>query len=238
MSVGKIEHKIGKAKYGPSLNEVVIGAALSLLLGAALATIYLVTTPVRVVHELPKVPEDGTVYYTEGTRSFEQSKQWMRKKQLFLEGSSVSVNEDELNAWIRAETGTAPAPTPAGGAKTATATPRAPAPLFQVEAPNFRVRDGMVQLGCRATINLDFMGLSLPLVAQATGRFERHGDAFSFVPEKCYIGSFPVHRLPGLDGPTVGFLMARVQVSEEIRNAWRKLTSVAVEGDTVRLSMP
>ncbi len=240
MSTGRIEHKIGKAKYGPSLNEVILGAALSLLLGAFLATVYLVMRPVAVVRELPKAPEANVVYYAEGTKNFDHAKQWLRKKQLFLEGSSVTVNEDELNVWIRAEAGTAasPAPAPAGEVKTAQAGSKPLPSLFQVDSPNFRVRNGTVQLSCRITVSVELFGLSVPLIVQSMGRFEKRGDIFSFVPDTCYVGSFPVHKLPGLDGVTLGFLLARVPVSEEIRAAWKKLTNVAVEGDTLRLSMP
>jgi len=239
MSSTRLEHRIGKAKYGPSLNEVIVGAALSLVIGALLATTFMVTTPVKVVRDPPKVSDDGVVYYAEGNRNLDLAKQWMRKKQLFLEGSSVSLNEDELNSWIRAEIGTPPpAPTPAGGMKATPVSPKPPPALFQVESPNFRVRDGMIQIGCRATLNLESFGLTLPLITQATGRFERQGDTFAFVPEKCYVGSFPVHKIPGLGGLTLRFLLSHVPVSEDIRAAWRKLTNVAVEGNTLRLSMP
>jgi len=236
----QIENKIGKAKYGPSVNEVVIGAALSLLLGAALATTYMVTTPVKVVRELPKEPEQHVVYYTEGTRFAEQGKQWMRKKQLFLEGSSVNLNENELNAWIRAETGTPPPPPPKPGAGLKAVQPPPPPPpaLFQVDGFNFRIHDGVMQVSCRVTLNLELFNLSLPLVAQAAGHFERRGDVFTLVPDKCYVGSFPVHRVPGLDRLTLGFLLARVPVTEEVRAAWKKVTNAAVDGDTLRLSMP
>lgn len=241
MSPSAIEHRIGKAKYGPSLNEVVIGAALSLLMGALLATAYLVTTPVKVVRDIPAATDDTVVYYAEGNRNSEQAKQWMRKKQLFLEGSSVSLNEDELNAWIRVETGgppPPPPPKPGEPMKTLQAPPKPPPTLFQVESPNFRVRNGVIQISCRATVNLEFLALSFPFVAQAAGHFERKGDSFAFVPEKCYVGSFPVHKIPGLEGPTLTFLLSQIPVSEEVRAAWKKLTNVAVEGNTLRLSMP
>jgi len=240
MSSTAIEHKIGKAKYGPSLNEVLIGAALSLLVGALLAATYMVTTPVKIVREVPAANEGNVVYYAEGTHNPEQAKQWLRKKQLFLEGSSVTLNEDELNAWIRAETGAPPPPAPKPGEaqKPMQASPKPAPALFQVEAPNFRLRNGVLQIGCRATVNLDFLGFSFPFVAQAAGRFERRGDAYAFVAEKCYVGSFPVHKVPGLTGPTIGIMLSRVPVSEDIRAAWKKLTNVAVEGNTLRLSMP
>jgi hypothetical protein len=199
-----------------------------------------VTTPVKVVRDVPKEPEEHVVYYTEGTRLTEQGKQWMRKKQLFLEGSSVSLNENELNAWIRAETGTPPPPPPKSDTNPKLTQPLAPPPatLFQVDGLNFRIRDGVIQLGCRATLNLELFNLSLPMIAQVAGHFERRGDVFALVPDKCYVGSFPVHKVPGLDRLTLGFLLSRVPVSAEIRAAWKKVTNAAVDGDTLRLSIP
>jgi hypothetical protein len=239
MSSRRIENKIGKAKYGPSMNEVLIGAALSLILGAVVAAASLMATPVKIVRSVPQVPEEKAVYYAEGTKEAERGKQWLRKKQLFLEGSTVSLNEDELNAWISAEIGTSSAPVqPVGERKTAQAAQAPAAPLIQVGTPNFRVRQGVMQVGCRATLNLDWFALSVPLIAQASGRFERRDGQFVLVADQCYVGSFPVHKVPGLDQLTIDFLMSRVPISEDVRTAWKKLNNVAVEGNLLRLSMP
>ncbi len=235
----RIENKIGKAKYGPSMNEVLFGAALSLILGAVVATASLVATPVKVVRSVPLVAEEKVVYYAEGTKEAERGKQWLRKKQLFLEGSTVSLNEDELNAWISAEIGTSSAPAkPSGDRKSAQAAQAPAAPLLQIGSPNFRVRQGVMQVACRATLNLDWFALSVPLVAQASGRFEKREGQFVLVADQCYVGSFPVHRIPGLDRLTIDFLLSRVPVSEDVRAAWKKLTNVAVEGNQLKLSTP
>jgi hypothetical protein len=79
-----ISRKIEKALHGPSLTEVVLGVVLSLILGAALAFAYLVLKPVVIAKEMPKERLAGVVYYIEGGRDINRSKQWMRKKQLFL----------------------------------------------------------------------------------------------------------------------------------------------------------
>ena len=239
MSSRRIENKIGKAKYGPSMNEALIGAALSLILGAVVATASLVATPVKVVRSVPLTPEEKVVYYVEGTREVERGKQWLRKKQLFLEGSTVSLNEDELNAWISAENGTSSALVKPSGDRKAAQAAQAPAPpLIQIGSPNFRVRQGVMQVSCRATLNLDWFALSVPLVAQASGRFEKRDGQFVLVADQCYVGSFPVHRIPGLDRLTIDFLLSRVPVSEDVRAAWKKLTYVAIEGNLLKLSMP
>jgi hypothetical protein len=238
----RIEYKIKKAKYGPGLGEVMLGAVLSMVFGAALAVIYLVVTPVQVVKQLPKMSEAGVVYYVEGSRDADHGKQWLRKKQLFVAGSSVTVNEDELNAWITA--GTAPSPAlapkkPAPRSKGAQpAPPPSPISLWQNDAPNFHIRNGVLQIGCKGVLNLDLVDFSLPLVTQVSGRFVKQGDGFAFAADRFYIGSFPLHKLRWIDSYLLGYLLEKAPKPEDIAAAWKKLINVTIEGDTLELSMP
>ncbi len=99
-----LQSRIDRERYGPSLVEVTLGAVLSLLLGAVLAAGYLIFVPVKTVREVPKEGEvkPGEVVFVEGSKSTARSAQWMRKRQLLVEGQSaeIAVVEDELNAWI------------------------------------------------------------------------------------------------------------------------------------------
>ena len=229
--------KIEKAQHGPSLTEVVFGAALSLVLGAAIALGYLLLKPVWSGKDLPRAPS-GTIFYVEGTRDSNYSRQWLRKKQLFTEGSSVVLNEDELNAWMMVIT-TPPEPErPVAGAKfTQVAAPPSTA-FFQLNTPNFRIRDGVLQVGSKGALNVELLGFKRQVIVQAAGKFEKGDGGFVLVPDRFFIGSFPLHRLPGLSSQVLGFIMGRMQIPEDVRAAWKKLANVTVEGNTLKLTMP
>ena len=73
---------------------------------------------------------------------------------------------------------------------------------------------------------------------QAAGKFEKGDDGFVLVPDRFYIGSFPLHRLPGLSSQVLGVIMNRMQIPEDLKVAWKKLANVTVEGSTLKLTMP
>jgi hypothetical protein len=232
-----VSRKIDKALHGPSLAEVVLGVVLSLVLGAALAFAYLVLKPVAIAKEIPKARIAGTVYYVEGTRDSDRGKQWMRKKQLFLEGSSVVLNEDELNAWISA--GTKPAPEK--GEPAAKPNPSLPAPpgaMLQMDVPNFRIRNGVLQIGTKGTLNLELFGFKRALVVQASGRFVKRGGEFVFTADEFYVGSFPMHKFLEADNPVLAHIVSNQKIPEEYTVAWKKLADVSIEGNTLKLAMP
>lgn len=228
--------KIDRAAQGPRLIEVVLGALLSLILGAALAFVFLVMKPVT-TKEPPKDNPDRTVYFVEGTKDPERGKQWLRKRQLFTEGSSVVLNEDELNAWITA--GTTPAPEkPAPGQSPVLSSPPAPTGMLQMSAPNFRIRDGVLQVSSHGTLYIEMFSFKCPLVVQASGRFAKRQGAFVFAPDRFYIGSFPVHRLPGASDVVIDRILARQKIPSDIGTAWKNLADVSLDGKTLKLSMP
>jgi hypothetical protein len=222
----KSNAKIEREKYGPSLVEVTLGAALSLILGAVLAAAYLVVKPVATVRELPK-EEDRVrdqVYFVEGSKDSNKGRTWLRKRQLLLEGQTAEIplTEDELNAGLN----DAPKPAEAGAA---------PA-LIEPSAVNFRIREGVLQVALPSTVN--FIGYRIPVVFQARGGFERDGDRFAFVPDEFYVGSLAVNRLPFLRGAVTSRLVAAKAVGPELIEAWGKLSAVAINGDTLQLTLP
>ena len=249
-----VSSKIERAKYGPSLFEIFFGVVLSLLLGGVVAVAYLSVQPVQVGAPDPKVEPVGPVTYVAGTQDGDRGKQWLRKKQLFTEGTSVEVNEDELNAWITA--GTAPEPTkaaetkkpepPKPGAKPAPGKPAAPEPpppppptgLIQFGTPNFRIANGVLQIGSECELDVDMIGVKRPLVLQASGRFVKADGKFVFVPDQLYVGCCPIHKLPGLAAFVFDRVFANEKVPEDIAAAWKKLTGVSLEGSALTLTMP
>ncbi len=219
--------KVDRSKYGPGLGEVVLGAVLSLALGAALAMGVLMARPVQTVREVPKERAVGAVYYVEGSRIGDNGKQWMRKRQLFTEGTSVSVNEDELNLWIASGAGPA-----AGGQKAASA------PLIELGTPSFRVHGGAMQVASKCTVSLDWFSLKFPLLVQAIGHFAKRGDVFSLVPDEFYVGSCPLHKVPVVGSLIYQALLSRAKAPADVATAWKKLTTVAIDGNTLKLTMP
>src|SRR5882724_8414285 len=154
--------QLDRALYGPSLFEVTLGALLSVLLGAVVAVLFLILKPVEVVKVLPKEDErvQGAVYFVEGSKDFGRGKQWMRKRQMMLDGTpgTISLTEDELNSWFSSDSAQKgakpPAAKPAPKPPAKPGQPAAPAAAEEVPADlvtwselNFRMHDGSLQVG-------------------------------------------------------------------------------------------
>jgi hypothetical protein len=241
--------KVERALYGPSWTEVILGAALSFVLGGVLATAVLIARPVEMVRELPKEPAREVVYYIEGSRDLTKGRQWQAKHQQLVAGESVVLTEDELNVAVgsKAPVATPPPAAPAPKAKgPASKTPPPPAPekaaaaattgaLIVPSAPNFRIHDNALQVGVPCTLNL--YGFQLPVVVFATGGFAKTDDGVVFAPESFYIGSLQVNRLPALEGFVTKKILAAQKIPEDLATAWKKVSDAGIEGKTLKLSM-
>lgn len=216
-------------RHGPSTKEVILGAVLSLVLGAALAAVFLVLKPVAVVNALPKEPAANTVYFIEGSRS--GSSQATAKMRAFAQGQSISLNEDELNAILGHKPAAAPAPAGKPGEKAAAAKMFTPGEL------NFRVRNGELQMGLPVQVAA-FGLIDAKVIVQARGTFEKSGDRFVFEPSEFYVGSCPVQRLPVVSSLILKRAMAVAEVPTEVTAAWDRLADVKVAGATLQLTMP
>jgi hypothetical protein len=221
-----------RALNGPSWTEVLIGAALSLVLGVVLAAAHLVLKPVATLREAPKQPAAGTVFFVEGSKDPSKGNTWLRKRQAFLDGQSIDLTEDELNTAIAT-----PIEKPKGGARQpVSSTKLAPAndALLTPGPVNFRIDGGQLQVGVPVKVNL----LDATVIVQAAGGFVKSGDTFNFVPKTFCIGSCPVDRLPIVEGLIMKRLFAAQGVPKELTDAWAKLANVSVEGKTLKLAMP
>jgi hypothetical protein len=251
--------KLERALYGPTLLEISIGLILSVLLGAVLAVFFLILKPVEQVAEMPKVDEikRGQVYYLPGALDYSKAKQWMGKRQRLAEivPGEIVFTEDDLNAWSTGGQPPAPEPAPAGkpgagGKKPAPNAQPAPAPKQDEAQPaqapasdsiitpsvlNFRVREGNLQVALPTTINL--LGYTFPVVAQARGGFQKQGDMYVFVPKEVMIGSLPLHRFPGAIERLVSEVYGSGRLPESFLAPWRRATSVAVDGDVLRITL-
>ncbi|MFA6289752.1 MAG: hypothetical protein WC661_20415 [Opitutaceae bacterium] len=232
--------KTERALRGPGLFEITLGVMLSLVLGAVLAVVFLVLKPVEAVKELPKEPALGTVYFVEGATNANKSRQWQRKRQMLGEGNTADItfSEEELNAWIGSMVPQAPAnpKAPAAPAAKPDAKPAPAGPFLVLDRPNFRIQDNVLQLGLPTTINA--FGVSMPLIIQVRGHFDKGATGFVFVQDEFYFGSFPVQKVPGLKDFIVRRLLAAQEIPDDLRTAWGKLSLVAVEGNVLHLSLP
>lgn len=221
--------KIDRATHGPSWSEIILGIFLSLGLGIVLSAALLMIKPVVVAKEMPKEPEAGVVYYLEGGREAGKARQASAKRAAFAQGQSISVIEEELNTLVAAPA----APTPA--AKPGEAPPPA-AGTLATGTPNFRIHNGSLQIAVPVTVNA--AGLSQKLTVVAQGKFAKQGDRFVFDPESMYLGSCPLHRLPFVAGYVRSQFIDSQSIPEDLAAAWPKLANVAIEGNTLTLTMP
>lgn len=231
-----MSRKIDRALHGPSWLEVILGAVLSLVLGVLLGAGLLIFRPVVVVREMPKeeARDPKAVYFVEGSRDSSRGRDAGAKRKAFAEGRSVTVIEDELNAL-------------AGPAATF-ATPKAGAPvpakpadaaeqgMLVTGTPNFRIREGALQVGVPVTI--DVLGFSEKVIVQTRGGFKKQGDVFVYQPGVFYIGSLPVQRLPIVPKYARDTFLNSQAIPDDIKGSWPKLANVSIDGNVLSLVMP
>ena len=221
--MAKSKKQLERELYGPSMTEVCLGATLSVMLGGMLAAAYLVVQPVEQVRSMPKEPDETKTYYVTGSARSSGGGQWLRKKQMLIEGgrTELTLNENELNTWMSSSEAKPEADEESPG-------------MIEAESINFRVADGMLQIGIPCAINV--AGFNQSVIIQAQGGFERGADQFVYVPERLLIGTLDVRRLPFVSDILIGRFMAAQEVPEELSNAWDSLDEVTIEGDVVKLA--
>ena len=222
-----------KKKYtGPSLLEVVLGAALSVILGVALGAAYLVFKPVQSVKSVPKDAPSGAVYYIQGARDFNNAREVAEKRKVLVAGGSVGVDEGELNTFLDSANSPDSGGAPAKGAKAPPPSPKA----FEVGALNARIHTGRIQFS--DTVKFNVFGVTGSVVVQADGDFKKSGSVFAFDPDVIYVGGCPVQRLLFFRDWILSKLLFAQPVPDDIAAAWSKLSDVTIDGSTLRLKMP
>ena len=239
--------KKSSAGHEPSWTEVTLGAVLSVALGAVIGAVLLIVRPVTTVKELPKEADRvaGAVYYVEGSRDSGKARQAPAKRKQFAQGATVAVTEDEINSFIAVAPTPAPSAKPKAGEKAKAGDKAAPAPaaaapsgdMLTPGSPNFRIREGVVQIGVPVTINL-FGVIEHKVVVVAHGAFAKKGDTFAFDASTLYVGSCPMQRLPFAASYVEKKVLGALPVPEDIAAAWPKLADVKAEGNTLTLAMP
>ena len=219
--------KIERALNGPGWFEITLGVLLSLTLGVVLAALHLIFKPVEVAAKPPETPENGKVYFIEGSSNGNKARQWQRKRQMLADGATADVVfvEEELNAWMASATSK-----PAQGAAAAAPT------MVTPEKVNFRIQGGVLQVGVLNKVTV--MGLTLDLVVQTRGKFVPGDGGFRFTADEFYIGSLPAHMVPGLVPLIMERIMAAQELPEDLKTTWSKLKLVAVEDNSLHLALP
>jgi hypothetical protein len=215
---------------GPSWMEVILGATLSVLLGAVLGAGLLILRPVVIAKQEPKERVAGTIYYIEGSRDATRGRQAMAKRQAFLDGQSITVTEDEINVLVAAALKLT-APQPGGAAKESAV---ADAGYVSAGAPAVRIRENLLQLGLPLSTPL----MNQKVIFQARGNFVRQGNGFVYEPSVIYLGSCPLQRLPIIAGYVRSRIHAEYPMPDDLKAAWANLKDVSIEGSMLRLTMP
>lgn len=233
----------------PGLIEIFVGSILSVLLGALVAASILLLKPVEVLKEPPKDKAlDATkIYYFEGRKDYTASQRWRFKRDSLVQGHTVSITEDELNAWVeniypKLPIETKP-PVKANKAKgkpaVAAKKDDGPQPFIQTGTPNFRLTSESLRIGVIYYVNV--FGYAFQVVAQTDGIFEkpRNGeDPVYYKPTSFYIGSLPAHKLLMLKGLIFGQVVDTFELPADMMDTWAKLAEVRVENRELVLGMP
>ncbi|MCS6243547.1 MAG: hypothetical protein H2172_06785 [Opitutus sp.] len=217
------QKRIDRALNGPGPIEVTLGALMGIGLGVALGSLYLMLKPVEILTKPPEALVAADVYFVKGEVNSSKSRQWSRKQQLLSAGGAADVvfNEEELNAWVASATAKAPAD---------------PSKVVVPEWVNFRIRDGVMQVGIAGKFQA--FEMTHPFVIQARGKFVPGANGFEFTADELYIGSLPTHKVPGLPQLIIQRALAAQKLPEELTAMWRNLKLVAVEDSAVHIIVP
>lgn len=223
----------------PGLIEILVGSVLSVLLGAVVAATILLLKPVEILKEPPKDKAlDATrIYYFEGRKDYTAGQRWRFKRDSLVQGHTVAISEDELNAWVeniypKLPIETRPPAKPKGKGKEALPPKKddGPQPFIQTGTPNFRITSESLRIGVVYYVNC--LGYSFQIVAQTDGTFEKprdDEDPIYYQPTTLYLGSLPVHKLLLLKGLVFNQVVNTFEFPADMMETWTKLSAVRVE---------
>jgi len=226
-----------KEKKGkrPSLMVILGLGLLTVLLGAFLGTISLLSQTVTEVSEMPSVEkrDSGAVYYVKGRES--GSSLWKSKRNQLIRGTpgAIMLGENELNQWAR---DVFKVKTPQKGEEPKKST------LFGLEVnratPNFRILETGIQL----SVALEFPRLSdsRKFIYQVNGQMVASEDGWKFVPESGFLGKAPLGSVPVVSDALYQGVLALFQETPEwdaLTEGWSKVSDVRFEADRMILTI-
>ena len=154
-----------------------------------------------------------------------------------VEKPRFATNPDKVKPTIKAqpvESVQAPGvPRPAESAQ-------AEAPLVRnflsTTVPGFRFVGESLQISWGGTVSA--VGFNREVTLVATGHFETAGGRVNFVADTFYLGSCPLHRLPGAASALLAYVFKNQTAPETIRLAWAKCTAASVVDGGLKLVQP
>jgi hypothetical protein len=223
-----MKSKLRRKLDGPGWVEVIFGAALSLLLGVLFAVAFLVFKPVTTVKELPKEPEKNMVYFIEGSRETSKTRQVTTKQRQMAQGQSVLLNHDELNTLV------IPPKVPRDPKNLELAQEEASDQAITPGVPNFRIEEGVMQIGVPVTLKA--YDTEHQIILQTRGGFAKVGDTVVFQPKELYVGSCPLERLPAVRDFVIKQIFAKAKLPDEVVALWQNVDEATIEGSMLRLT--
>jgi hypothetical protein len=220
--------KASDKNKGPRPVEIGIAAVLSLILGVVGGALFLAFQAPVEANTPPNEEERrfGAVYYIPGKPGGQQHATWQPKREALLRGRSgtMPIIEEELNQWAAAEWRQ-----PQAGDD---------GPVLNVRpgTPRFRISEGVFHVNM--PLEWSVFGQSKEFKSQAHGGFARRGGIYVFDHERVYIGSMPVPKIFGLSNNVVRRVVNSFDVPEELREGWAGLENVAIEAETLQLTIP
>jgi len=225
-----MKSKLQRKLEGPGWFEVIFGAALSLLLGVVLSAAFLIFKPVTTVKELPKEVVPKMIYYIEGTRDSSKARELASKKKLMTQsGATIAFNEDELNTLA------IPPKPEAGPKKMELPQPVAATETVVAKPANFRIREGVMQIGVPLTLTA--YETSTDVVLQTRGGFVKQGDAVVYQPTEFYIGSLPLQRMPEVQAAVTKYLLGKMTIPDDLTAAWKNVADASLAGPKVSVTL-
>ena len=223
---------------GPSLSGVVVSAILLALIGAFLGFLLLASVPPKSFKSvadlndyLEKNPEAKLldVSYFEGPVSRDRS--WEQKREALLNGSATTVEltAAEINAWMSAKF-RKPSAAPAGEDEAGI--------VILPGVPNFFI-DASEGVFLNLPTKVTIYGSAHDCMMIAQGHFSA-GSQAEFQMDALRVNDAAIPVVGGLGGELVEALLQAYSQTDEFvafQAAWKKVESVEVVADTIRLKL-
>lgn len=249
------DKNIEKALHGPSSFEVAVGAVLGIAVGIVASVLYMVFKPVEKVPALPKTLAANTIYVVPGKESTTRARGWQTKLTIFTTGGEILLKEEELNAWGATLSDYKPAdpnlpkpPTPPKAApkqpaKQKSGDKKSPGDpdeeteekqvFFAASAPNFSIKENRLQIALQC--KLDYYGIGQDVWVKVNGHFALSAEGYKFAPDEYYVGSCPLHLIPGGPQIVTNLIVDDLKLSDEVKAAWPKVSILTLEGDQMKV---
>lgn len=208
---------------GPKPVEIAVSGVLSLLVGLVGAAVFLAFQPIKTVQEIPPVDEQGLaqVYSVRGKSGTDAHDTWKVKKEAITQGRAgeFELVEQELNRWASSEFRRM-----ARGSG-----------MFHIHpaVPNFRIADDRLHI--EVSLEWNVFGGRRKLDSQVSGVFRSRGGVYRFVPDRVHIGSSPLPR--SLGNYFLNKVVAAFDIDAELREGWRQIQLLSIEGNKLRIGI-